>query len=102
MNKDVAEFYYGTGFNILMTYGASETNIPTIGNVPDDIQTDSCGKPYPAVSVRFSDSGEILIKSPYMMKGYFRDEEATKAAFTEDGYFMTGDLGERDANAISV
>lgn len=98
MNKDVAEFYYGTGFNILMTYGASETNIPTIGNVPDDIQTDSCGKPYPAVSVRFSDSGEILIKSPYMMKGYFRDEAATKAAFTEDGYFMTGDLGERDAN----
>lgn len=96
MNKDVAEFYYGTGFNILITYGASETNIPTIGNVPDNIQTDSCGKPYPAVSVRFSENGEILIKSPYMMKGYFRDEEATKAAFTEDGYFMTGDIGERD------
>lgn len=96
MNKDVAEFYYGTGFNILITYGASETNIPTIGNVPDNIQTDSCGKPYPAVSVRFSENGEIMIKSPYMMKGYFRDEEATKAAFTEDGYFMTGDIGERD------
>lgn len=98
LNKDVAEFYYGTGFNIIITYGASETNIPTIGNVPEDLQTDSCGKPYPPVSVKFSDTGEILIKSPYMMKGYFRDPEATAAAFTEDGYFMTGDLGEQDAH----
>lgn len=96
LNKDVAEFYYGTGFNIIITYGASETNIPTIGNVPDNLQTDSCGKPYPPVSVKFSDAGEILIKSPYMMKGYFRDEAATAAAFTEDGYFKTGDLGEQD------
>lgn len=97
LSQEVADFYYGVGFNILITYGASETNIPTIGNVPGAILTDSCGKPYPAVSVKFSDSGEILIKSPFMMKGYFRDEEATKAAFTEDGWFKTGDLGEQDA-----
>ncbi len=97
LSREVADFYYGTGFNILITYGASETNIPTIGNVPEHILTDSCGKPYPAVSVKFSDAGEILIQSPYMMKGYFRDAEGTKAAFTEDGWFMTGDLGEMDA-----
>ena len=98
LNKDVAEFYYGTGFNILLTYGASETNIPTIGNRPEDIHTDSCGVPYPAVDVKFTDAGEILIRSPYMMKGYFRDAEATKAAFTEDGWFKTGDLGHQDEN----
>lgn len=98
LNKDVAEFYYGTGFNILLTYGASETNIPTIGNRPEDIHTDSCGVPYPAVQVKFSEAGEILIKSPYMMKGYFRDPEGTKEAFTEDGWFKTGDLGVQDAN----
>lgn len=96
LSKEVADFYYGTGFNILITYGATETNIPTVGNRPENIQTDSCGTPYPAVSLRFSDSGELLIQSPFMMKGYFRDEEATKAAFTEDGWFMTGDLGEQD------
>lgn len=96
LNRDVAEFYYGTGFNILITYGASETNIPTIGNRPEDIQTDSCGVPYPDVNVRLSENGELLIKSPYMMKGYFRDPEATKEAFTEDGWFKTGDLGEQD------
>ena len=96
LSKEVADFYYGTGFNILITYGATETNIPTVGNRPEDIQTDSCGKPYPAVSLKISDSGELLIKSPFMMKGYFRDEEATKAAFTEDGWFMTGDLATQD------
>lgn len=98
LSKEVAEFYYGTGFNILITYGASETNIPTIGNRPDDIRTDSCGKPYPAVEARFSDSGELMIRSPYMMQGYFRDPAATAAAFTKDGWFLTGDLGHFDEN----
>lgn len=98
LSEEVAEFYYGTGFNLLITYGASETNIPTIGNVEGDIQTDSCGKPYPDIKVTLSDDGELLIKSPYMMKGYFRDEEATKEAFTEDGWFKTGDLATCDGN----
>ena len=98
LSKEVADFYYGTGFNILITYGASETNIPTVGNRPEDIQTDSCGVPYPAVSLKFSDAGEMMIRSPFMMKGYFRDEESTKAAFTDDGWFMTGDLGFMDEN----
>ena len=97
LSQEVADFYYGTGFNLLITYGASETNIPTIGNVEGDVHTDSCGKPYPDIQVAFSDDGELLIKSPYMMKGYFRDEEATKEAFTEDGWFKTGDLATRDS-----
>ncbi len=98
LSPEVADFYYGTGFNILITYGASETNIPTIGNVEGTIQTDSCGKPYPDIQIKFSDEGEILVKSPYMMKGYFRDEDATKEAFTEDGWFKSGDLGVQDEN----
>lgn len=96
LSPAVAEFYYGTGFNILITYGSSETNIPTIGNVAGTIQTDSCGKPYPDIQLKFSESGEILLKSPYMMRGYFRDEESTKAAFDADGWFLTGDVGEAD------
>lgn len=96
LSQEVADFYYGLGFNILSTYGASETNVPTLGNVADDIRTDSCGKPYPVVQVKISDDGELLIKSPFMMKGYFRDEEATKEAFTEDGWFKSGDLAVTD------
>lgn len=96
LSKEVADFYYGTGFDILITYGATETNIPTVGNIPGCIRTDSCGKPYPAITLKRSESGELLIKSPYRMKGYFRDEAATRAAFTEDGFFKTGDLCEID------
>ena len=98
LSPEVADFYYGTGFNMLITYGASETNIPTIGNVREDIHTDSCGKPYPDIQIDFTDDGELLIKSPYMMKGYFRDEEAAKEAFTGDGWFKTGDLAKRDSD----
>ncbi len=93
LSKEVADFYYGVGLNILITYGATETNIPTIGNVLGDIQPDSCGKPYPAIKLEMDESGEFLIKSPFLMKGYFRDEEATKEMFTEDGWFKTGDVG---------
>ncbi len=96
LSKEVADFYYGTGFDILITYGATETNIPTVGNIPGYIRTDSCGKPYPAITLKRSEAGELLIKSPYRMKGYFRDEAATRAAFTEDGFFKTGDLCEID------
>lgn len=95
MDPDAAEFYFGTGFNLLITYGATETNIPTIGNLKNNLTTDSCGKPYPDVTVRLSDMGEILIKSPYMMKGYFRDDSSTTEAF-EDGWFKSGDLGALD------
>lgn len=62
MDSDTAEFYFGTGFNILITYGATETNIPTIGNLKNNLTTNSCGAPYPDVSIRLSDTGEILIK----------------------------------------
>ena len=96
LNRETAEFYYGLGFNILSTYGASETNVPTLGSVEADISTDTCGKPYPVVDVRISDDGELLIKTPFMMKGYFRDADATREAFTEDGWFRSGDLAEID------
>ncbi|MDO5292513.1 MAG: AMP-binding protein [bacterium] len=98
MDVKTAEFYYGVGFNMLITYGATETSIPTIGNYGDHITVDSCGKPYPEVAIKLDDSGEILIKSPYMMLGYFDDAQATKNAFTVDGWFKTGDLGSIDEN----
>ena len=93
LNAETADFFYGTGFDILITYGATETNIPTIGNYGRKLTTDTCGKAYPDVHVTFSSDGEILVKSPYIMLGYFDDETATLNAFNEDGWFKTGDLG---------
>lgn len=96
MTRKTAEFYLGTGFNMLITYGATETNIPTLGNYGKHLTADSCGRRYPDVSVKISESGELLIKSPYMMKGYFGKPELTKDAF-EDGWFKTGDLCQINA-----
>lgn len=96
MSQETANFYLGTGFNLLITYGATETNIPTIGNRGRNLTADTCGTPYEDVDVKLSESGEILIQSPYMMKGYFRDPEATAEAF-ENGWLKTGDIGALDA-----
>jgi len=95
MDQRTAEFYLGTGFNMLITYGATETNIPTIGNYGKKLTADSCGRRYPDVSVKISDNGELMIRSEYMMKGYFGEPELTAEAF-EDGWFKTGDLGRVD------
>lgn len=100
LEEQVAEFYYGTGFNLLITYGLTETNIPVIGNRDKNLTTNSCGKPYPHIEIKLAHpnengNGEIYVKSPYMMKGYFRDKASTEEAF-EGEWFKTGDLGTRD------
>lgn len=97
MSDETASFYYGTGFDVLITYGATETGIPTIGNRGKNITTDSCGMPYPQIEVKIDDNGELLVKSPFQMLGYFKDPEATLAAYTEDHWFRSGDLGQLDS-----
>ena len=58
------------------------------------------GVPMPGVEVRLSDEGEILIKSPGQFSGYYKQPELTAESFTEDGFFRTGDLGERRADGL--
>lgn len=100
-------FYFGSGLNLFLNYGLTETNVPVIANNFQNYTTTSCGKAYPHVQtklVKLDDNGtnEIYLKTPFMMKGYFRDDDATTAAF-EDGWFKTGDTGVLDtAGNISV
>ncbi|MEG0541118.1 MAG: AMP-binding protein, partial [Angelakisella sp.] len=107
MGDAAMRFYFGVGMNLFLNYGLTETNVPVIANSYENYTTDSCGKPYSHVELRLNpldDSGnsEIWMKTPFMMKGYFRDEAATAAAF-EDGWFKTGDLAAVDAKGnISV
>ena len=58
------------------------------------------GVPMPGVQVKLSDTGEILIKSPGQFSGYYKQPELSAESFTEDGFFRTGDLGERQANGL--
>ena len=58
------------------------------------------GVPLPGVQVRISDEGEVLIKSPGQCIGYYKQPELTAASFTDDGFFRTGDLGERRPDGL--
>lgn len=96
MSKETFEFFYGVGFDLVNNYGATETSIPTIGTYGKHIYADSCGRAYPDIKVKIDRSGELLIRSPYMMQGYFNDGKATAEAFTAEGWFKSGDLAKFD------
>lgn len=104
LSEDVARFYYGLGFDILITYGLTETNVPIVGNRAPHITFDTCGKPYPNIDIRIDNAnengeGEILVKSPFIMSGYFLDAQSTSEAF-KDGWFKTGDIGRIDKHGF--
>lgn len=83
--------------DISVAYGATESwLVCTMG--PEDIERKpgAVGLPSPSTLLKQGEDGEILVKSPYLFSGYFRNEEATAAAFDEEGYFRTGDLAEVD------
>jgi long-chain acyl-CoA synthetase len=106
ISKDMLEWYQKLGVTIHNCYGMTEDGLMSHFNRPDANRFGSVGKPLgKAVAkldkVNESDKeGEILVKSPCLMKGYYKDEEKTKASFTEDGYLRTGDLGEYDQDGF--
>lgn len=98
LDKKISEFFYAIGARPIITYGATETSIPSIGNYGRNITAGTCGKPYPGVKIKIDDDGELLIKTPYQMIGYFADPVRTAEAYTSDGWFKSGDLAKLDKN----
>ncbi|WP_417501468.1 AMP-binding protein [Marinobacter sp.] len=93
---DVLDWYRNLGLELLEGYGMSENFAYSHINKPGRSRTGYVGESMPGVDTKISPEGEILIKSPATMMGYYKDEENTKSAFTEDGYLKTGDKGEID------
>ena len=91
-----AEFFLGMGIKIIEGFGLTETTPITHANRPCLIKPGTVGSPLKDTIVKIGDFGEVLIKGPQVMKGYYKNEEATKEAFTDDGFFRTGDIGEID------
>ena len=93
---DVLEFFNSLGILVIEGYGLTETSSSLSVNEEDAYRLGTVGRAVEGCEVRIADDGEILVKSPSVFVGYYKDPEATAAAFTEDGWFRTGDVGELD------
>ena len=89
----VQEFVLSVGINMVAGYGLTESIATVSCENNFDHSIGSVGKLMPHMQVKFGENDEILLKGPAITKGYYKKEAATKAAFTEDGWFRTGDAG---------
>ncbi|MGC9197359.1 MAG: AMP-binding protein [Acidobacteriaceae bacterium] len=93
---DLIRWYRSLGLNFIEGYGMTETGITHVP-LPGSERVGFVGQASPYADTRISPEGEIQIRGPMNMLGYFRNPEKTRAAFTSDGFFCTGDRGEIDA-----
>jgi long-chain acyl-CoA synthetase len=89
----VQEFVLSVGINMVAGYGLTESIATVSCENNFDHEIGSVGKLMPHMQIKFGENDEILLKGPAITKGYYKKEAATKAAFTEDGWFRTGDAG---------
>jgi long-chain acyl-CoA synthetase len=94
LKRAVKDVFFEAGLLITEGYGLTETSPTLTLNRPDAFRFDTVGKPLPSVEVRLAEDGEILAKGPNVFLGYHKDPAATKEAFTDDGWFKTGDVGK--------
>ena len=97
---DLIQWYRRLGLRLYEGYAMTEDSAYSHTSNADFSEPGYVGVPLPGVEVRLADDGEILIKSPGQFSGYFKQPELTAASFTEDGFFRTGDLGERRADGM--
>ncbi|HEV2860393.1 MAG TPA: long-chain fatty acid--CoA ligase [Pyrinomonadaceae bacterium] len=93
---EVAEFFDAFGLPILQAYGLTE-NVCVAFNRPDNYKFGTVGPPMPGCDVKLAADGEILVRSEMMFGGYYKEPEKTAEMFDADGWLLTGDLGEMDA-----
>ncbi|HEY6032424.1 MAG TPA: AMP-binding protein, partial [Gaiellaceae bacterium] len=98
MPEALLETWQRRGVDIVQGYGLTEASPNVLCLAPEDAvrKTGWAGKPYPHVDVSLSAEDELLVKGPNVFPGYWRNEAATREAFTADGWLRTGDIAERD------
>jgi long-chain acyl-CoA synthetase len=93
LSRDIAEFFHACDLLILEGYGLTESAAASTFNRPNDYRFGTVGLPIPGSEVTIAEDGEILLRSPAIMQGYFNLPAATSEALTEDGWLNTGDIG---------
>jgi long-chain acyl-CoA synthetase len=93
LKREVKELFHAAGLLIVEGYGLTECAPTLTLNRPGAFRFDSVGKVLPSVEVKLAEDGEILARGPNVFAGYHKDPAATREAFTEDGWFKTGDVG---------
>lgn len=98
--EDLGYIYLGAGIPIIQGYGLTETSpVITTGRL-DDNRIGTVGKAIPNVEIRIAADGEIETRGPNVMRGYYNKPEETRAVFTDDGWFKTGDIGAIDEDGF--
>jgi long-subunit acyl-CoA synthetase (AMP-forming) len=97
---ELIEWYRRLGLNLVEGYAMSEDFAYSHNSTPEINAPGCVGLPLPGVEVKISEEGEILIKSPGQLVGYYKRPDLDAEVFTSDGYFRTGDRGERRADGL--
>ncbi|MEU7885127.1 AMP-dependent synthetase/ligase [Microbispora bryophytorum] len=96
LGERLGHFFRGVGIEVFEGWGLTETSAPSTVNIPGANKIGTVGKPFPGVSIRIADDGEILVKGRHVFDGYWNNERATKEAIDPEGWFHTGDVGRLD------
>ena len=98
LSDEIFLIFTGAGISIMQGYGLTETSPVITSNNPSSVKLGTVGKPIRNMNVRIAGDGEVEAFGPGVMHGYYKKEEATRDAFTDDGWFRTGDIGEIDSD----
>jgi len=96
LGERLGHFYRGAGVRVLEGYGLTETTAGATLNLTSAHRVGSVGKPIPGTTIKIAEDGEVLIKGPIVMQGYWQNDAANKEVFDSNGYFKSGDLGKID------
>lgn len=97
IGPDLFSFYRSIGINLKQLYGSTETAVFVCLQPDHEAKSDTVGVPIDGVEIRLAESGEILVRSPGLLKGYYKNPQATAEVLDAEGWYRTGDAGFLDA-----
>ncbi len=100
LGERLGHFFRGIGITIFEGYGLTETTAAAAVNHDTALRIGTVGRPLPGVDVAIAEDGEVLLRGGIVMRGYWRNEQATREAIDEHGWFHTGDIGELDSQGF--